>query len=135
MGPKATATVIDLSDGTELTSDEIDERHEELVRIGRKIDALQMRKHVLECELGLERATKFDVDINDVVDVPTDIDQLESRLFLDATVDVFETVAAPNRQGLAVDFEINDSDFDERFAVFASSDDEGDHAARRWLSR
>ena len=117
--------VIDLSDGGALTTNEIDERHEELARIGRKIEALKMREHVLECELGLERATKLDVDL--------DLDDLDTQLFLDDRVDAFEATPAPSRQDASADFEIDDTDFDLRFAAFASSDDEGDHAARRWF--
>lgn len=124
MRPTVTeAAIIDLSDGRDLTSDEIDDRHDELERIGLKIEALEMRKHVIECELGLERATKLDVDLK----------ELDSRLFLDETTDAFESAPAANGVDDSADFQIDDSEFDERFAVFASSDDEGDHAARRWL--
>ncbi len=125
MRSKATSQdIIDLSDVVGLSTDEIDERHEEISRIDRKLDALRMRKHMLECELGLERATELEVDIEGI----------EARLFLDDSIDVFETTSSVRKDD-AADFDINDSEFDERFAAFASSDAEGDHAARRWLSR
>ncbi len=138
MNPRITdPAVIDLSDRA-LTSDEIDARHDELERVERKIEALEMRKHILICELGLEMASPVlvaDIDEIDEVDHVTMGDvarDVDSRLFLDSNADVFGQVheTAPVRDE-GPDFELNDVDFDERFAAFASSD--GDHQARRWL--
>ncbi len=100
-----------------LSTKEIDDRHAELDRIEKKIDALQMRQHVLMAELRLQEP---------VVD--------DAVLFLDATLDAFAASPPAKRPDeLSMDFDIDDLEFNERFAAFASSDEKGDHRARRWL--
>jgi len=95
-------------------SDAADEMHEELVRIARKIDALQERRRHLLTELGL--------------DVTVDSQSTEnlSEAFLDENASPFERFADDS-------FDIDDKEFDELFAVFAASDGQGDHRARKWF--
>lgn len=131
---------IDLSDHSGLSQEEIDERHAELDRVEKKLEALQLRQEVLLDELDLRRETlEQELDLrHEGEDVASeDDDELdESVLFLDETLDAFATSPPAKRtDSFSSDFDIDDLEFDERFAAFASSDDKGDHKARRWFDK
>lgn len=117
----STAEIVDLSDSETPTSAEIDERHERLADLEKEIDSLREDESALRAELGLDQASSS-VSID------------SSAIFLDETVDVFESAPrATHYEALAQVLEKEDHEFDERFAVFVSTDTEGDHKARRWL--
>lgn len=124
----ATATIesdemIDLSDVETLTSSEISDRQDELAKLEKKIDRLRKDESALRSELGLDRV-EGSVAIDD------------SALFFDETADVFESSErVQHYEALAQSLETEDVEFDERFAVFVSTDTEGDHKARRWLDQ
>lgn len=123
----AAEEIIDLSDGRDLSEADLNERHAELDRVVRKIDALKSRQETLLDELGLvEQSEPIHLDETDA----------DSILFLDETLDAFAASPPPTRPAQSdADFDINDVEFDERFAAFASTDSEGDHKARRWFHK
>lgn len=131
-------SVIDLSDSANLSKEEIDERHAELDRVERKLEALQMRQEVLLTELRIDQGP---IKVETVEEPapeasPVQAQTDESVLFLDETLDAFAASPPAQRTGASSPgFDIDDVEFDERFAAFTSSDEKGDHKARRWLDR
>lgn len=111
---KSSEDVVDLThDGQTTQHDQ--GRFEELARIDEKIGALKIRRDLLQTELGIEQSK---------------ISTSSKADFLDEGFDAF--AGAPTRDAIK-NLDVDDEDFDERFAVFAANDEQGDHKARRWF--
>ncbi len=121
----AEARIIDLSDPKKLTESEIEQRKDELYRIEHKLEALHLRQNELICELG-EHAPPKSQTRKDVVD---------SQMFFDQDVDIFDDAPRRERDNPLDELDIEDNEFNSRFATFVSADEEGDHKARRWLGK
>lgn len=111
---------INLSDRRTLTPSEIDQHKKEIRQIERKLEGLNARHGQLTSDL--EDGT--------TLAATSEAAALDSEKFLDETTDAFETASSPNP---ALDFDVADAEFDERFATFAANDDQGDDRARRWF--
>lgn len=112
---KSIEDVVDLTAKEQADSQQYQLRLDELAQIDEEIGALETRRDALTSELGLKKSIST---------------ASAQKAFLDEDFDAF---AGSPTKGKIQSLDVEDEEFEERFATFAANDEKGDHKARRWF--